>query len=114
MPAKLSGQSSSKKNQRTGGVWQLISAGFAAIFLLLGMVLWISLAAVQNTNNSLSTLVENTDRKTTAAYQMRDLVRLRSSQIATLHHQALPEDNAKVFDKLNDLCLLYTSPSPRD
>lgn len=101
------GQSSSKKKHRTGGVWQLISAGFAAIFLLLGMVLWISLAAVKNTNNSLSTLVEHTDRKTTAAYQMRDLVRLRSSQIATLNYQALPEDNEQVFNKLNYLTARY-------
>ncbi len=107
MPTKLSGQSAHKKDQRIGTAWQLISAGFAAIFLLLGMVLWISLAAVKKTNTSFATLVENTDRKTTAAYQMRDLVRLRSTQIATLHHQALPEDNEKVFDKLYELTAKY-------
>lgn len=107
MPAKSPKQSAKNKNQRTDSGWQLISAGFAAIFLVLGMVLWISLAAVKKTNTSLATLVENTDLKTTAAYQMRDLVRLRSSQIATLHHQALPEDNEKVFNKLVDLTAKY-------
>ena len=93
--------------QRFGGAWQLIAAGFTAIFLLLGMVLWVSLGAVKQTNTSLATLVENTDRKTTAAYQMRELVRLRSAEVASLHPQAEPENNEGVFEKLADLNARY-------
>ena len=85
---------------RFGSAWLLITAGFAAIFLLLGMVLWISLDSAKETNTSLATLVENTDRKKTAAYQMRDLVRLRSAEVASLHPQADAESNEKVFEKL--------------
>lgn len=96
------------KPQRFGSAWQLITAGFAAIFLLLGMVLWVSLDAVKQTNSSLATLVENTDRKTTAAYQMRELVRLRSSEIASLHPQAEPESNENVFENLADLSARYS------
>lgn len=97
----------SNNTSRFHGTWQLITTGFASIFLLLGMVLWISLAAVKNTNDSLATLVENTDRKTNAAHQMRDLVRMRTSELASIRQYSTPEELDNGVAKIADLTAKY-------
>lgn len=96
----------SDSSQSQGG-WQLISAGFAAIFLLLGLALWTSLATVKKTNDSLASLVEKTERKTTAAHQMREQVRLRSGQLESIRHHAEPEDLEQAFDSIADQTARY-------
>jgi len=91
---------SNKDTLRLQGSWQLITAGFAAIFILLGLALWTSLATVKKTNDSLVSLVENTERKTNAAHQMREHVRIRNYELESIRHQAGPEDLERVFDAI--------------
>jgi len=45
-------------------------------------------------------LIHNTDQKTSLAYQMRDAIRLRSSEVRSVAQTNSPEDREKIFDKL--------------
>lgn len=87
----------------------LIAAGFASIFLLFGIVLWLALATMKTTNQNIATLIEDTDRKTSSAYQMRDLIRLRSAQVNKLQLSNEPEAREKTTDKLAELTARYNS-----
>jgi len=87
----------------------LIAAGFASIFLLFGIVLWLALATMKTTNQNIATLIEETDRKTSSAYQMRDLIRLRSTQVNTLQHSTESESLEETTSRLAELTARYNA-----
>jgi len=89
------------------GTRTVITAGFTSIFLLLGMVLWLALASMESANSSIARLVENTEKKTTSAYEMRDMIRLRSNQVTMLGQNNDPESRDDIISKIADLTARY-------
>jgi len=78
----------------------LIGMGFMAVFSLMLLVTWLSMSTLQNVNNSMSQLIENTEQKTTRAYRMRDVIRVRSNTMRELIRSRDPLKRHKIFDKL--------------
>ncbi len=78
----------------------IISLGFLAIFLLMVMVLTISGTAMHSANTEMSALVNKTTKKTARAYQMRDVIRLRTNAIQSLSQITDPVERERVFEKL--------------
>lgn len=78
----------------------LIGMGFMAVFSLMLLVTWLSMSTLQNVNSSMSTLIENTEQKTTRAYRMRDVIRVRSNTMRELIRSRDPLKRHKIFDKL--------------
>lgn len=78
----------------------LIGLGFVAVFSLMLLVTWLSMTTLQNVNNSMSTLIENTEQKTSRAYRMRDIIRIRSNTMRELIRSRDPLKRHKIFDKL--------------
>jgi len=89
------------------GTRTVITAGFTSIFVLLGLVLWLALASMESANRSIATLVEDTEKKTTSAYEMRDLIRLRSNQATMLGHNSDPDLREKIIAKIANLTARY-------
>jgi len=50
----------------------------------------------------MSALIEDTDKKTTVAYHMRETIRLRSSTVRNLIHSQDPNERHQLFDKYID------------
>ena len=78
----------------------LISGGFLAVFALMLLVAYLSVSTMNGVNRSMADLIHNTDQKTSLAYQMRDAIRLRSSEVRSVAQTNDPEDREKIFDKL--------------
>ncbi len=78
----------------------IITLGFLAVFALMGLALIISLATLNSANQEMSTLIEDNAEKTSFAYQMRDVIRLRSSAVKSLLQIKDPTEREKIFDKL--------------
>lgn len=78
----------------------LIGMGFMAVFSLMLLVTWLSMSTLQNVNSSMSSLIENTEQKTTRAYRMRDVIRVRSNTMRELIRSRDPLKRHKIFDKL--------------
>ena len=62
----------------------IISLGFGAVLVLVCMLVFIALDQMQMLNDSISSLVEETNAKTAAANTMRDAIRLRASSLNTI------------------------------
>jgi len=78
----------------------VISFGFIAVFSLMILVMWLSMATLSSVNKSMSALIKDTEQKTTHAYQMRDVIRLRSSAVRSLLQIGDPVERENVFEKL--------------
>lgn len=78
----------------------MISAGFIAVFALMLLVAYLSVTTLGRVNTTMSDLIHNTEQKTSLAYQMRDVIRLRSSEVRTIVQTNSPDDREKIFDKL--------------
>lgn len=91
----MPGKSDSKEHTRL-----LIGAGFLTVFSLMMLVTWLSIATLQSVNRDMSTLVRDTGRKTTRAFQMRDAIRQRSAAVRSLLLATDPKEQERVFDKL--------------
>jgi len=78
----------------------MISVGFFAVFLLMLLVTFLSMSTLNRVNRSMADLIHNTEQKTSLAYQMRDVIRLRSSEVRTIAQTNDPADREKVFDKI--------------
>ena len=89
------------------GTRTVITAGFTSIFVLLGLVLWLALASMESANKSIATLVQDTEKKTTSAYEMRDLIRLRSNQAGMLGQINDPQTREDIIGKIADLTARY-------
>ncbi|TCK17425.1 diguanylate cyclase (GGDEF)-like protein [Thiogranum longum] len=68
----------------------IISLGFGAVLALMFMLVFIALEQMQALNNSISSLVEETNAKTAAANTMRDAIRLRAISLKTMRLTADP------------------------
>ncbi len=62
----------------------VITLGFCAILVLTSLLVYVALEQLQNINDSMSNLVEETNAKTEAAYTMRDAIRLRANSLKTM------------------------------
>ncbi len=78
----------------------MISVGFIAVFTLMLLVTYLSVSTLNRVNDSMADLIHNTDQKTGLTYQMRDAIRLRSSEVRAVAQTINPEDREKIFDKL--------------
>lgn len=78
----------------------LISGGFFAVFALMLLVAYLSVSTMNGVNRSMADLIHNTEQKTSLAYQMRDAIRLRSTEVRSMAQTNEPEDREKIFDKL--------------
>jgi len=78
----------------------MISIGFCAVFLLMLFVASFSMSSLNRVNGSMSDLIHNTDQKTSLAHQMRDAIRLRSTELRTLAQVNEPNGREKIFQKI--------------
>jgi len=78
----------------------VMSFGFLAVFLLMGLAIGSSMATLNSANNEMSALIKDNAQKTSLAYQMRDVIRTRSGAIKSLLQINDPAEREKIFDKL--------------
>lgn len=78
----------------------LVGIGFIAVFTLMTMVTWLSMSTLHAVNVSMSELIESTSQKSTRAYRMRDVIRLRSNTERTFINSQDPKERHAIFDKL--------------
>ena len=80
----------------------IIITGFSAIFVLMILVLWLSMDTLQDLNSRMSDLIESTEQKTSAAYQIREVVRQRSTDVRSLLEIRDPQKREKVLTRLRN------------
>jgi diguanylate cyclase (GGDEF)-like protein len=90
------------QNAQTDHTKVLISLGFLAVFSLMIVVTWLSMSTLQAVNTGMSELIKDTGQKTTHAYQMRDVIRLRSGAVRSLLQTEDHVQRQRIFDKLID------------
>ncbi len=78
----------------------MISIGFLAVFALMLVVTYLSISTLTGVQTSMAELIEDNEQKTSLAYQMRDVIRIRSAEVRSLAQIHDPDDREKVFDKL--------------
>lgn len=78
----------------------VITIGFLAVFAFMGLALVLSMATLSSANDKMSTLIEDNAEKTALAYQMRDVIRSRSSAMKSLLQINDPDERELIFDKL--------------
>lgn len=76
-----------------------ITIGFSAVLLLILALILVSLTQFKNINESLSTLVENTNIKLQAANSMRDAIRLRADSLKKMRLMTDPFERNDEFIK---------------
>lgn len=85
----------------------IIGMGFLAVFSLMIVVTWLSMGTLQSVNNGMSALIEDMGQKTSRAYQMRDVIRLRSGAVRTLVQTEDTQERQRIFDKLLEYTTVY-------
>jgi len=90
----------SPRQHRKDNTKTMIGLGFLAVFSLMILVSWLSMSTLQSVNIGMSALIEDTERKTSRAYQMRDDIRLRSNAVRSLMLISDLADRERIFDKL--------------
>lgn len=85
----------------------LIGMGFLAVFSLMILITWLSMSTLQSVNMEMSELIDDMGRKTSNAYQMRDVIRLRSGAVRTLVQTEDTLERQRIFDKLLDYTIIY-------
>jgi len=78
----------------------IIVVGILAVFSLMGLAMGLSMATMNSANDEMTTLIKGNAQKTSLAYQMRDVIRLRSNSVRSLLQINDPVEREKVFDKL--------------
>ena len=77
----------------------LITLGFLAVLGLMFALTAISLVQLQDLNSSLENLVEVTNKKTAAAHEMRDAIRLRADSLKSMQLAADPFARDEEFQR---------------
>ncbi|MFK8082622.1 MAG: putative bifunctional diguanylate cyclase/phosphodiesterase [Granulosicoccus sp.] len=85
----------------------IIGMGFLAVFSLMLLITWLSISTLQSVNSGMSALIDDMGQKTSRAYQMRDVIRLRSGAVRTLVQTENTLDRQRIFDKLLDYTIVY-------
>ena len=78
----------------------MITAGFVAVFALMLLVAYLSITTLSRVNSSMADLIHNSEQKTSLTYQMRDVIRLRSTEVRAIAQTKDPDDLQKIFDKI--------------
>jgi len=78
----------------------VITIGFLAVFIAMGLALVLSMATLSSANEEMSKLIEGNAQKASLAYQMRDVIRSRSAAMKSLLQINEPDEREKIFDKL--------------
>ena len=61
-----------------------VTIGFLTVLVLMFTLVTVALLQLQETNDSMEHLVEHTNKKTAAAHDMRDAIRLRTNSLKTM------------------------------
>ena len=85
----------------------IIGMGFLAVFSLMILVTWLSMGTLQSVNNGMSSLIDDMGQKTSRAYQMRDVIRLRSGAVRTLVQTEDTLERQRIFVKLFEYTTVY-------
>ena len=85
----------------------VITTGFAAIFLLMIAVVWLSLATLQSVNTRMANLVQGVSSKSSTTFQMRDLIRQRANAVVLLQLVTAPAERAEISDDLMQVTNAY-------
>jgi len=102
MPLPTMSISKDKDNTKT-----IISVGFLTVFSLMLLITWLSMSTLQSVNEGMSSLIDDMGQKTSSAYQMRDVIRLRSGAVRTLVQTENTLDRQRIFEKLLDYTIVY-------
>lgn len=78
----------------------LIGAGFLLVFSLMILATWLSMTTLQGVNTEMSNVIADTEEKTTRAYHMRNVIRMRSAAVRSLVQTDNTEERQQIFDKL--------------
>lgn len=78
----------------------LIGAGFLLVFSLMILATWLSMTTLQGVNVGMSNLITDTEQKTTRAYNMRNVIRMRSTAVRSLVQTEDTEERQRIFDKV--------------
>jgi len=87
----------------------VITIGFLATFISMGLALVLSMATLGSANEEMSALIKGNAEKTSLAYQMRDVIRSRSSAMKSLQQINEPDEREKIFEKLISSTESYNS-----
>ena len=71
------------------------------------LVTWLSMSTLQSVNTGMSELIESMGQKTSRAYQMRDVIRLRSGAVRTLVQTEDPSERQRIFRQLSEHTTVY-------
>lgn len=85
----------------------LIGMGFLAVFSLMLLITWLSMNTLQTVNMGMSELIDDMGRKTSRAYKMRDVIRLRSGAVRTLVQTEDTQERRRIFSQLLDYTIIY-------
>jgi diguanylate cyclase (GGDEF)-like protein len=85
----------------------IIGAGFLAVFSLMILITWLSMSTLQSVNRDMSVMIDNMTQKTNRAYQMRDVIRLRSDAVRTLAQTEEPSSRHNIFKQLLEYTIIY-------
>ncbi|MFK7890227.1 MAG: putative bifunctional diguanylate cyclase/phosphodiesterase [Granulosicoccus sp.] len=81
--------------------------GFFSVFSLMILVSWLSMNTLQSVNSEMSELIESMSEKTSRAYQMRDVIRLRSGAVRTLVQTEDTSERQRIFEQLSEYTRIY-------
>ncbi len=95
--------------KQTDNTKAIIGLGFLAVFTLMLAVTWLSMKSLNRVNTSMSVLIEDTEQKTSRAFRMRDVIRLRSNAVRSLLQIEEPDERQRIFDKLVEYTDTYLS-----
>ncbi len=85
----------------------MISVGFLAVFSLMLLVTYLSVSTLTRVNTSMADLIHNTEQKTTLAYQMRDMIRVRSYEVRAMAQTLDWQERENLFDQLTSTTRTY-------
>lgn len=77
-----------------------IGAGVLLVFSLMIFATWQSMTTLQAVNEGMSTLIMDTEEKTSRAYHMRNVIRMRSGAVRSLVQTDDTVERQRIFDKL--------------
>ncbi len=85
----------------------LIGMGFLTVFSLMILITWLSMSTLQSVNMSMSDLIDDMDSKTSRAYKMRDVIRLRSNAVREMVQTRNIQERQRIFNKILDHTSIY-------
>ncbi|ASJ74676.1 putative bifunctional diguanylate cyclase/phosphodiesterase [Granulosicoccus antarcticus] len=85
----------------------LIGAGVLLVFSLMIFATWQSMTTLQAVNEGMSNLITDTEEKTSRAYHMRNVIRMRSGAVRSLVQTEDTVERQRIFDKMIEYSSAY-------